>query len=254
MQELRHGSHRPTERPSKQVARIVGLLFVLTFITSIAGLILYGPVLNDADYITGGGADSRVTLGAFFEIGLVITNIGTALVLFPVLKHTSESLALGYVASRVVESMLIAVGAISLLSIVTLRQDSGADAAALLVQGESLVAVHDWTFLLGPGFCVGIGNGILLGYLMWKSQLVPRRMAMLGLIGGPVILASSIAVLFGAYEQTGPVHFLFSVPEIAWEALLGIYLLVKGFKTSPILDAGRQTGLDDAFGPAVAAP
>jgi len=125
------------------------------------------------------------------------------------------------------------------MSIVTLRENfegaSGADAASLLVAGESLVAVHDWTFLIGPGFCVGLGNGLLLGYLMYRSGLVPRRMAMLGLIGGPLILASGTAVLFGAYEQTGGWHFLASIPEIAWELSLGIYLIVNGFRPSPIL-------------------
>jgi Domain of unknown function (DUF4386) len=137
-----------------------------------------------------------------------------------------------------VESTFIAVGLISLMSIVTLREDfagaAGADVSSLLVTDEALVAVHDRTFLLGPGFCVGLGNGLILGYLMYRSGLVPQRMAMLGLIGGPLIFASCIAVLFGAYEQTGT-HFLFSIPEIAWEASLGIYLIVKGFRPSPIL-------------------
>ncbi len=218
--------------PSRQVARIAGVLFVLTFVTAIAGLILYGPVLDDADYILSGGADTRVTLGALFEVLLVIANIGTAVVLYPILKRYSESIALGYVAARVFESTIIAVGIVSLLSVLTLRQDSGAEAGSLLLQAESLVAIHDWTFLLGPGFCVGVGNGLLLGYLMWKSELVPKRMALLGLIGGPLIFASSTAVLFGAYEQTSEAAFFAALPEIAWEASLGIYLIAKGFKTS----------------------
>jgi hypothetical protein len=131
-------------------------------------------------------------------------------VLWPIVKRQSETLALSYVASRVVESPVITVGLISLLSVVTLREDfagAGADAGSLTIAGESLVAIHDWTFLLGPGFCVGV-NGLLLGYLFYRSGLVPRQIAMLGLIGGPLIFASSIAVLFGAYEQTGGPHFL----------------------------------------------
>ena len=222
---------------SRRTGRIVGWLFIATFITSIAGLLLYDPVLNDADYILGGGDDARVTLGALMEIFLVITNIGTAVVLFPVLKRQSESLALGYVASRIVESMVIVLGLISLLSIVTLRGDfAGADVDpdSLNVVGQALVAVHDWTFLLGPGFCVGIGNGLILGYLMYRSGLVPRRMAMFGLVGGPLIFASSIGVLFGAYEQDG-LHFLFAIPEIIWEGSLGIYLAARGFRPAPIL-------------------
>jgi hypothetical protein len=189
------------------------------------------------------------------EVFLAITNIGTAVVLWPIVKRQSETLALSYVASRVVESTIIVVGLISLLSVVTLREDfagAGADAGSLTVAGESLVAIHDWTFLLGPGFCVGV-NGLLLGYLFYRSGLVPRGIAMLGLIGGPMIFASAIAVLFGAYEQDGP-HFLLSIPEIAFEASITIYTIVRGFKPSPILDETRHAGVEGSVSPAAAAP
>src|SRR3954452_17164204 len=146
----------------QRAARIFGALFILTFITSIAGVLLYGPVLDEKDYIVNGDADTRIALGAFFEILLVITNIGTAVVLYPIARRYSETLSLAWVASRIVESTFIAIGAISLLSIVTLHQDSSANAGVLVAQGEALVAVHDWTFLFGPGFCVGVGNGIIL--------------------------------------------------------------------------------------------
>jgi hypothetical protein len=126
------------------------------------------------------------------------------------------------------------------LSVLTLRDEvagTGADAGSLTVAGKSLVAIHDWTFLLGPGFCVGV-NGLVLGYLFYRSGLVPRWMAMLGLIGGPLIFASAIAVLFGAYEQDGA-HFIFAIPEIAFELSITIYTIVRGFKPSPILDDSR---------------
>ena len=221
-------------------ARIFGALFALTFVTSIAAVLLYDPVLNDADYILGNGADTRVELGALCEIFLAITNIGTALVLWPIARRQSETLALGYVASRIVESIIIVVGLISLLSVVTLRDDfarAGADAGTLTVAGKQLVAIHDWTFLLGPGFCVGV-NGLLLGYLFYKSGLVPRWIAMFGVVGGPLIFASSIAVLFGAYEQDGA-HFFVAIPEIVFEAGITIFCLWKGFRPSPILDESR---------------
>jgi Domain of unknown function (DUF4386) len=216
---------------------------------SIAALLLYDPVLNDADYILGDGADTRVQLGALCEVFLAITNIGTAVVLWPIVKRQSETLALSYVASRVVESVIIVVGLISLMSVVTLREDfagASADAGSLTVAGESLVAIHDGTFLLGPGFCVGV-NGLLLGYLFSRSGLVPRQMAMLGLIGGPMIFASCIAVLFGAYEQDGA-HFLFSIPEIAFEFSITVYTIWKGFRPSPILDDARYAGLGGSSG------
>ena len=172
----------------------------------------------------------------------MITNIGTAVVLFPIARCSSETLALSWVASRIVESTIIAVGAISLLTIVTLHRESGGDSGALLVQAESLVAVHDWTFLFGPGFCVGVGNGIILGALMWKSGLVPRRMAMLGLIGGPLILIRATLILFDVVEP-GDATDVLAVPEILWEAALGFYPLIKGFKSplAPHADTGQST-------------
>jgi len=244
---------RPMDPPSRKLALIAGVLFVITFITSIPALLLYDPVLNDPAYIVGAGADTRVLVGAFLELLLIVANIGTALALFGVLRRQNESLALGYVTARLVECGFIAVGILSVLSIVTLRQDGAADDGSLVAIGQSLVAIHDWTFLLGPGFVVGIGNGLLLGYLMYRSGLVPRRMAVLGLIGGPLLCASGIAVMFGAFEAGSPAQILATIPEIAWEASLGIYLIAKGFKTpSGVLDQARDAGAGSAT-PAVAA-
>jgi Domain of unknown function (DUF4386) len=222
---------------TRKTALVTGVFFVITIIASIPALGLYGSVLNDPDYILGAGADTRVALGAFLEVITAIACIGTAVTLFPILKRQHEGVALGYVAARVLESTVIVVGIISLLSVVTLRQDlagaAGTDAASLVTVGRSLVAVHDWTFLLGPGLMPGV-NGLLLGYLMYRSGLVPRRMALLGLIGGPLLFASATATLFGLYEQVSVWSAIATVPVFVWEASLGIWLIVKGFKPSPI--------------------
>ena len=230
--------------PDRKTALIAGLLFAATFVTAIAAVVLYEPVLSDPDYLLGGGADTRVAFGAVLEMLLIVANIGTAVVLFPILKRQSETAALGFVTARIMESTFIAVGILSVLAVVTLRQDAVGDSGSLTLVGESLVAVHDWTFLLGPGFVVGIGNGLLLGYLMYRSGLVPRRMAMLGLVGGPLLCASGIGVALGAFEAGSAPQILATIPEIAWEASLGIYLIVKGFKPSPILlpDAPAPSG------------
>jgi hypothetical protein len=223
----------------QRVALIAGVLFIATFVTSIAALILYDPVLNDTAYIVGGGADTRVAFGAFLEVLLIIANVGTAVVLFPILKRQSESLALGFVTARLVESTFIAIGIVSLLAVVTLRKDladaAGTDPSTLTTVGRSLVAVHDWTFLLGPGFVVGVGNGLILGYLMYRSGLVPRAMAVLGLVGGPLLCASGIGVLFDVFDAGSAPQLIATVPEFFWELSLGIWLIAKGFKPSPIL-------------------
>ena len=211
---------------SRKSAFVMGALYIATFVTSIPAALLYHPVLNDAHYIVGPGPDTRVLLGAFLEVLLIIANIGTGLALFSVLRRQHEGLALGYVAARIVESLFIGVGILSVLSIVTLRQHAaGADAAALIVAGRSLVAIHDWTFLLGPGLC-GLWNGLLLGYLLYRSGLMPRRLTLIGIIGGPLIAISGIAVLFGLYTQTSPVSGIFTVPEFVWEASIGIWFVV----------------------------
>jgi hypothetical protein len=148
------------------------------------------------------------------------------------------------VASRVVESTLIAVGIVSLLSVLTLRQDlagaAGTDRPALLTVGRSLVAVHDWTMVLGPTLLAGLGNGLLLGYLMYRSGLVPRGMAVLGLIGGPLVFLSGLAVLLGVVDQVSAWTAVATIPEFAWELSLGIYLIAKGFRPSPILTGSRS--------------
>ena len=186
-------------------------------------------------YIAGGGHDTRIYLAALLELLLMVVNIGTAVVPLLTLRRENDSLALGYVTARIMESMFIAIGILAVLAVVTLRNDAGADAASLGGYAESLAAIKDWTFLLGPGFVVGIGNGLILGYLMYRSSLVPRRMAMLGLIGGPLIILSGIGVLLDLFEAGGPVQAIATIPEFFWELSLGIYLTVKGFRTQPIL-------------------
>ena len=218
------------------IARVFGVLYLITFITAISAYFFYVPVLDDPRYILGGGADSSVAFGAFLELILIIANIGTAVVLYPILKRQNEILILGYVTARVMECVFIAVGILSLLTVVALRQEAaaGADAASLVTAGKSLVALHEWTRLLGPGFMVGVGNGLILGYLMYTSALVPRGMAVLGLVGGPLIIASGVGVLLGVIEEGGVVQGIATIPEFFWELLLGVWPIVRGFDPSAI--------------------
>jgi hypothetical protein len=218
-------------------ARIFGVLFIITFITSIAALALFQSVLDDpAAYIAGGGKDNQIYLGAFLELLLIIANVGTAVVLYPIVRRQNELLAIGYVTARVIECVFLAGGIIFVLGVVSLRQDSP-DAADLAV---SLAALKDWTFLFGPGFIVPFGNGLILGYLMYSSGLVPRRMAWLGLIGGPLLLIGNIGVLFDWWEPTSAAGLLVA-PEFLWELLLGLYAAVWGFRRdAPILSASAR--------------
>jgi uncharacterized protein DUF4386 len=249
---------RPGNPPSRRLALIAGIFMVITFV-SIPALPLYDQVLNHTNFIVGGGGDARVELGALFEILTLVSGIGMAVTLYPVLKRQSESLALGYVTVRVVESGLIAVGIVSLLAVLTLRQDvsgaAGTDNATLILNGRALVAVHDATFLLGPAFCAAIGNGLILGFLMLRSGLVPRRYAQFGIVAGSLALVTALLVLFGAYDQISGPSTILTAPEAVWELSLGIYLIARGFKPSPVLyDDGLHAGVDGPLVPGLGAP
>ncbi|WP_265558907.1 DUF4386 domain-containing protein [Streptomyces hygroscopicus] len=211
---------------------------MVTHVTSIAGLILYGPVLKNADYVLGAGSDTRVLLEALSEVILALAIVGTACTLFPVTRRHNEALAIGYLGLRTLEAAVITVGIVSILGLVTIRQHPphGADTASLVTVGKALVAVHDWTFLIGPNFVCG-ANTVLMAYLMYRSGLVPRFIALLGLTGGLLIFASAVAELFGLYKQVSGWGVLTAIPVFAWELSLAVRLITRGFKSSaPAID------------------
>lgn len=221
-------------------ARVFGVLYLITFVTSIPALLLYQPVLDDpVGYIAGAGHDHRIFLGVLLELLLILANIGTAVVILPIVRRQSEELAIGYVAARLFECAFILVGIVSVLGIVTLRREVAGVSEGTVAY--TLAAIKDWTFLLGPGWVVGWGNGLILGYLMYRSGLVPRRMAWLGLIGGPLIIGSGTAVMFGVDHPGGTLQGLATIPEGLWELSLGVYCSVRGFRpSSPILRADAR--------------
>jgi hypothetical protein len=220
----------------RRISTFTGWLWIVTFITSIpARFILYAPILNEPNYVTGAGDVARATLatGAVLELILIIANVGTAVVPYSVHRRHHEAGAVAYVGARIVECVFIAVGILAILAIVTLRQDAPSGATAAL--GQGLEAVYEWSFRIGPGFFVGVGNGLILGWLMYTSGLVPPRLAMFGLIGGPLVILAGILVIFDVIETGSPVDGLMTIPEAFWELSLGIYLVVKGFRPSPSL-------------------
>jgi len=234
--------------PLRRTAFLAGALYVLTFVASIPAVVLLNPVLSDPAYVLGAGADVQVTLGAAFDIVNALACIGTAVVLFPVVKRQSETLALGFVTSRVLEAATIMIGVVSLLAVLTLRQEAaglpGADAGALVTAQAALVAVRDWTFLLGPGLAVA--NALLLGTLMYRSRLVPRVIPLMGLVGAPLLLASNTATMFGANDQLSILSGLAVAGIFFWELSLGVYLVVKGFRPSRItVGFGEHKATDD---------
>src|SRR5690348_547166 len=216
-------------------ARWFGVLYLLTFITSIPALALYETVLrHPTSYITGTGHDHEVLFGALLELLLLLANVGTAVVIVPIMWRRYKELSIGYVTVRIIESTFILVGILAIVTIVTLRQqNAGPDEGTI---AYTLAAIKDWTFILGPGFMVGWGNGLILGYMMYRTQLVPRAWTWLGLVGGPLIIISGTIVMFRGGHPSGSLQGLCTIPEATWELFLGIYCTIWGFrKNAPIL-------------------
>ena len=241
----------------QRTGRIFGWLFIGTVVTSIPARLLFidgaGASWTDMRFVAGDASAASIKWGALLEFGLIVTQIGTAVVIYPLVRRQSETVSLGYVTARVMESVFAAIGLISMLTLVSvinaLDGASEAEAAILEVQGNTLAHTYEWAFEWGPGLVAGIGNGILLGYLMYRSALVPRGLAILGLIGGPVLILSFLMILAGVYKNGEVPSGLLTLPEAAWELSLGVYCAWKGFRTSSPLaqpettTAGRGGGV-----------
>lgn len=233
-----------TEQPprkARRVASLTGWLMVITFITSIpAYFFFYAPLREAPSSIAGSGVDptSSVALGALLELILIVANVGTAVVPYAIFRRYSEGLALSYVAARLVEGIFIAIGIISALTFIFMRQEGAAAADPGL--GLVFAAAYDRAFLVGPGIFAGVANGMILGILMYRSRLVPRGLAAVGLVGGPLVVLSGVAVMFDVIDRGGPVQGLATIPEFIWELSFGVYLIVRGFRTAPKSVAGSR--------------
>jgi hypothetical protein len=227
---------RPSMDRMRRTSLAAGILYLLTFV-SVPTLALFQPVRERADFILGAGSDAGVRWGAFSEVVVALAGIGTAVVLYPVAKRVSETAAIGFVTARVLEGALIIVGVVSVLTALTLRQDvagtPGADQGSLLIAGHGLAATYDWAFLLSQSL-LPVFNALFLGYVMYRSGLVPRILPIMGLVGAPLLLASDILIFFGVIDRVSPFAAVAFIPIAAWELSLGVYLTVKGFKPAAV--------------------
>ena len=236
-------------------ARAFGVLYLITFVTSISAALLYAPMLDDpVGYIGGAGHDTQILFAALLELLLIIANIGTAVVIVPIMRRLNEELTIGYVTARLFECTFILVGIVSVLGIITLRNQVAGAAEGTVAY--TLAGIKDWTFLLGPGWVVGWGNGLILGYLMYRSELVPRGACWLGFVGGSLLILTGTAILFTGNDPSDALRSLqgiATIPEFLWELFLGLYCTFKGFRpSSPILRA--DTREDRPGAPPAAAP
>jgi len=239
--------------PTRKTALVAGLLYLLTFV-SIPTLGLLGPVKSDPTFILGTGSDTPILVSGFLEIIVALAGIGTALALFSVVKRQNESLALGLIATRIFEGAVIAIGVASLISLVSLHQSpfAGADSASLIAVGQAQIATHNSSFLIAQSLMPAM-NALLLGTLLYRSRLVPRILPAVGLIGAPILIAATIATLFGYVEQYTPVAGLAALPIAAWELSLGLWLVFKGFRPAAVAGLAARSN-EKSEKPTSAAP
>jgi len=221
-------------KTNRRTAIVAGVFFIIAAAAAIIGLILYNPILHDTNYIVkGADNEAQIKWGAFFEIITAFAVIGTAVTLFPVLKKYNETMAIGTVAFRLLEATIIMIGIMSLLTILTLNQqysvETNANNSTYLVNGRLLVALHDWTFLFGPMIVLGPST-FMTSYLLYRSQLVPGFISVLGMVAGPLVSASGTMAMFGIYTQISVIGALTCLPVFIYEMSLAIRLLSKGFK------------------------
>jgi len=239
----------------RKAALAGGIFYLATFASSIPSWFFLQPVLSDPNYIIGPGKDGQVTFGALLDVVTAFTGIGCAVALFPVIKRANEGLALGYVTTRLMEGAIIMLGAAAELAVVKMRQDglTGTDAASLVATGRGLVGIHDWSFLFGPGL-MPVLNALMLATLLYRARLVPRVIPALGLIGAPLLAASTLGTMFGVNNTQSAFTGLATMPIFFWELGVGLWMTFKGFNPSaPMLadpDAVPRTTTTAAAGAA----
>ena len=219
---------------TRKAALAAGLFYIGTFVFSIPALGLYEGVLDDPGFVLGAGSDQGVLWGGLIEVLTALTGIGTAVAVYPVIRRHGPGRAVGFVASRTLEAAMIFTGVLAVLAVYTLRQDGG-DATTLTTTADALVAVKDWSFLLGPGVIPAV-NALCFATILHRSGLVPRWIPTLGLIGAPLLLASSTASLFGAWEQVSSPALFLALPIATWELSVGAYMTFKGFRTPAVTE------------------
>jgi hypothetical protein len=228
----------------RKLALAGGVLYLITFLASIPAVFLLGPVLTNPFYIVSAGADSQVLLGAFLDLVTALAGIGTAVALYPVIKRQSGAASIGFVTTRMFEGAVIVIGVVSLIAVVNLRQAgaaAGTDASALVAVGQGLVAVRDVTFLVGPGLMPGL-NALMLGYVLYRSRLVPRIIPAMGLIGAPLFLVSATLSILGVNEQVSVLSGIALPLIFFWELSVGLWLTFKGFRPSAVAALASDSG------------
>jgi hypothetical protein len=230
----------------RKTALAGGILYLLTFLGSIPAAILVGPAISGPNYVLGSGADQQVTLGLVLELVNVISCFGCAVALFSVIRREHEGLAVGYLATRLFEAATITIGIVSLLALVSLRQQGAAtgDAESLAPAGSALVAIRTAAMTIGPNMAAF--NALMLGTALYRARLVPRWIPALGIIGAPILISWVIGTILGLTGANTLFQGIAVFPFFTWELALGLWLTFKGFNKNSRIGLAEQARLAEA--------
>jgi Domain of unknown function (DUF4386) len=222
------------ERSSTSI--LTGILFIAAALTSMIGLALYNPILTENEFLINGAEHrNQIMLGVVFELLLICSAIGTAILLFPILGRYNNKAALGYFTFRLLEVIVILIGTISVLGMLSnssLYQESlNLDPGYFKVIGLILKEIHDWTFIIGPNFMLGI-NTFIYAFAFNRYKIIPKRLAILGMVGAILIFLASLLELFGVIEQISVAGVLLAIPIFLYEMSLAVWLIKVGLKQS----------------------
>ena len=211
---------------------IIGFFYIVAAVSAVIAVIFYQPVLSDQWYLAvENGFETKILLGVLNDLLLVVSAVGTAVMLFPYIRKWNEHLALGYLCFRFMEAVFIAIGLVSILGLVSLsiQFESGsltkenAQGAGFLLQ-----AFHRWTFMLGPNLMLGI-NTFLYSYLLFKTGIIPQFLAIFGMVTAVLVFGAGLLDMFDIIEPVSTAKGILALPLGVYEMSLAVWLMVKGF-------------------------
>lgn len=217
---------------NKTDAKLTGWFFIAAAVSSIIGLKLYDPILNESNFLLSASNNySQIVFGAVNELILCVTATGTGIMLFPLLKRYNERMALGYLSFRLLEVVFIMIGTISVLTALAVSENYANGVIRDKDNAQNLmltfIYLHKWTFMLGPNFMLAI-NTFLYSYVFSKSNVVPKNLARLGISASLLIMLAAILEMFGVIQQISIWGILLALPVALYEMTLAIWLIVKG--------------------------
>jgi hypothetical protein len=222
----------------RTTARIVGIVYLAGFVVGIAGEKMIQSVIGVPNHLSTVTAGSlTIAIGAVLWLMAVIGDAAHGVLMFPILKPHGERLAIGYLAARILDAAFIAIMVLFLLVQIPLGSEflKTAGASASYLQALSTITVQASQYAYAMGMSTLGVSGLILCYVLYKTKLVPRILAVWGLIGYAVIFVGMISQILGS-----GLGLMSSLPGGLWEMFVGGWLIVKGFNASAFLSRPAQ--------------